>query len=72
MFPPDIVYKGTNFLNDVSLDVTDPENVFAYITDADDPAIIVYDFNNDRSWRAEHPSMEIDPDVGSREITLLF
>ena len=59
-----MVYRETNFLNDLALDITDPDNTFAYFSDADDAVVIVYDFTNDRSWRVDHPpSMAVDPDV---------
>lgn len=63
VFPDSVVDRKTNFLNDVVVDLSDPDRVFAYISNAFDGAIVVYDFANDKSWSVKHESTAFDPDV---------
>lgn len=44
------------------------DDVFIYITDTVEPAIVVYDSGNDVTWRVSHPSMFPDPDFGESTI----
>ncbi len=66
-FDDSVVDRTTNFLNDIVVDISEGDggNKFAFIADASDGVIIVYDFDNDQSWRVDHPSMKVDPNVRS-------
>ena len=63
IFPASVVSRRENFLNDVALDLTDRRRKFAYISNSDEGNIVVYDLARDKSWKAEHSSMKIDPKV---------
>ena len=63
-FPPNVVSRTSNFLNDIALDITDPQRKFAYISNSDEGTLVVFDQANDRSWRAEHSTMKANPKAG--------
>jgi hypothetical protein len=64
-----VVPAGKNYLNDIVLDFTaDTEEVFAYMSDPDLPAVYVYSMMSDSSWRAYHPTMGADPSASTIEI----
>lgn len=44
------------------------DDVFVYISDTVEPAIVVYDSQKDVTWRVSHPSMYPDPDFAQSEI----
>lgn len=72
-FPREVVRGETLFTNLV-IDETSarPENhcddVFIYITDTVEPAIVVYDSSKDLTWRLSHPSMYPDPNFAQSNI----
>ncbi|CAG0901892.1 unnamed protein product [Darwinula stevensoni] len=53
---PSSVVPPTNFLNDIVVDLTE-EDAYAYITDANEAALIVYRYRRDESWVARHEVM---------------
>ncbi len=56
-----MVSRTKSFLNDMVLDLTDADRgKLAYISDSDAGNIVVYDFANDRSWKANHLTMRAD------------
>lgn len=63
-FPSNVATPFGNNMKEMVLDNTD--GWFAYISDhGDDPGIIVYSFQQDRSWKVKDArSMRSDPDVG--------
>jgi hypothetical protein len=60
-FPADVVSPTSNFLNDITVGCLLKDECFAYISDALDSKVIVYDLKDDRSWFVRHASMNIDP-----------
>ncbi|CAH1800558.1 unnamed protein product [Owenia fusiformis] len=60
IFPEEVVSKSSNFLNDI---VVDPKGGFAYISDAADAKMVVYNYNTDRSHSIKHISMGYEPDA---------
>lgn len=64
MFPANVVSPKTNFLNDIVVGCHSETNCWAYISDATDSKIIVYNHEEDRSWFVHHPlSMNPDPEA---------
>jgi len=57
-FPTDVVSPTSNFLNDIVLDT---DNQVAYITDAVDSKIVVFDRAHNSSWYFSDETMEADP-----------
>ncbi|XP_050540185.1 protein yellow-like [Daktulosphaira vitifoliae] len=75
ILPPEILRKNTLLTNLVIDDQTeishlqdgflgDCDNVFVYMSDSTNPAILVYDARRDTAWRLSHPYMFPDPDFG--------
>jgi sugar lactone lactonase YvrE len=62
-FPADVVSRNSSFLNDIVVGCTNETDCIAYISDARDAKIIVYDLCNDKSWFVKHPSMLADPNA---------
>ena len=62
-FPDNVVSKTNSFLNDIVLDISDPNDKFVYISDSNEGVIIVYSHKLNKSWKAEHSSMKADPKV---------
>lgn len=54
-FPNNVVSSTSNFLNDV-LDYVEGRARYAYISDASDGKIVVYDYKNDDSYYSEDDS----------------
>lgn len=59
-FPENIVPRSGSFLNDIALNVANPNDKFAYITDSDRGRLIVYSLKTDKSWLVQHSSMRAD------------
>lgn len=55
-FPPEVVARNTSFLNDVVLEYVNGAVEYVYITDSLDPAIVVFQVSQRRSYRFEDPS----------------
>lgn len=69
VFPERVATRETNALKDIQVACTSREDCFAYISNAEPPCpIVVYDFKNDDSWFAIHPSMQ--PEVAHSSITI--
>ena len=66
-FPEEVAPLRENHLNDMVLDISDPEDKFAYFTDSHESTIIVYSLKQDRSWKVYHPTMEAVDDVSDLE-----
>ncbi len=62
-FPSGVASRTASFLNDIVLDITDPARKFAYISDSDEAAIVVYDHSRDKSWKVQHAAMRANPRV---------
>lgn len=60
-FPDHVAHRDTSYLNDIVLDHED--GGMAYITDTDDPGIIVYSLKNNTSWKVRHDSMKAKPEA---------
>ena len=58
-FPSSVASKSS-FLNDIALDISDPTNKFAFISDSNLGRIIIYSFALNKSWKAEHGAMKAD------------
>ena len=59
-FPANIVPRSGSFLNDIALNVANPDDKFAYITDSDLGRLVVYSLKQDKSWLVQHSSMRAD------------
>uniref|UniRef100_A0A1B0CXD0 Putative major royal jelly protein n=1 Tax=Lutzomyia longipalpis TaxID=7200 RepID=A0A1B0CXD0_LUTLO len=72
-FPSEVV-RGESLYTNLIIDDTTAkrenhcDDVFVYITDTVEPAIVVYDSGNDVTWRLSHPSMYPDPDFAESTI----
>ncbi|GAB0100424.1 major royal jelly protein 1 [Sergentomyia squamirostris] len=72
-FPPEVV-RGESLYTNLIIDDTTAkienhcDDVFVYITDTVEPAIVVYDSGNDVTWRLSHPSMYPDPNFAESTI----
>ena len=53
-----MVSRTRSFLNDITLDTSDPQDKFAFISDSNAGAIVVYSLRLNRSWNAEHLAMK--------------
>lgn len=49
--------------------VSDCDNVFVYMTDSTNPALVVYDARKDSAWRISSPLMFPDPDFGTYRVS---
>lgn len=58
--PNEVVNRTKNFLNDIVLDYVDGKMRFAYMSDAYDSRIIIYDFQTRSSYYIKDPSMDIE------------
>jgi hypothetical protein len=56
-FPNDVVSPTSNFLNDIAVSCISKEECYAYISDALDSKIVVYNYGQNRSWFVHHSSM---------------
>ncbi|XP_059611149.1 major royal jelly protein 1 [Phlebotomus argentipes] len=72
-FPPEVV-RGESLYTNLIIDDTSSkienhcDDVFVYITDTVEPAIVVYDSGHDVTWRLSHPSMYPDPNFAESSI----
>nr|ACO12697.1 yellow precursor [Lepeophtheirus salmonis] len=60
LFHRDVAKAGSNFLNDIAIDVSNSNNKFAFISDSKEGKIIVYSLLKNKSWAIEHQSMKVD------------
>lgn len=69
-FPEEVVNPQTNFLNDVVVECQGEgdKDCFAYISDAKDAKLVVYNLKEGRSWFVKHDSMKADPDAVTMDI----
>uniref|UniRef100_A0A0B7ARG0 Bee-milk protein n=1 Tax=Arion vulgaris TaxID=1028688 RepID=A0A0B7ARG0_9EUPU len=58
--PSNVASPTSNFLNDITLDYVGGKVRFAYITDANDARIVVFDFQTLKSFTVKHQSMNIE------------
>ncbi|XP_055852941.1 major royal jelly protein 1 [Episyrphus balteatus] len=70
---PRQVLRGESLFTNLIIDETTSkagtcDDVFVYISDTVEPAIVVYDSQQDVTWRVSHPSMYPDPDFAQSEI----
>lgn len=77
-FPPEILRRNSLLTNLVIDDntrsefgVPDCDNVFVYMSDSTNPALIVYDSRKDSAWRITHPYMFPDPDFGTYRVKFI-
>ncbi|CAL8145841.1 unnamed protein product [Orchesella dallaii] len=64
IFPHSVVNHTKNFLNDIVVgckNIQDENNCYAYISDADDSKLVMYNLMEDRSWFVTHETMIADP-----------
>ncbi|XKL69266.1 hypothetical protein PGB90_007035 [Kerria lacca] len=74
-FPPEILRRNSLLTNLVIDDNTrsefgipDCDNVFVYMTDSTNPALVVYDSRKDSAWRITNPFMYPDPNFGTYRV----
>lgn len=62
--PDEVASSTSNFLNDIVLDYVDGKVRYAYITEANEGYLVVYDFETRSAYKIEHDSMkhEVDDD----------
>ncbi|ODM90687.1 Protein yellow [Orchesella cincta] len=60
-FPDNVVSHQTNFLNDIVVACKEKDKCWAYITDAKDAKLVVYNLEENRSWFVHHKTMMADP-----------
>ncbi|CAL8129005.1 unnamed protein product [Orchesella dallaii] len=64
-FPNSVVPRDGNVIKDTQVACTSREDCFAYISNinaTEVSALIIYDYKNNDSWMAYHPSMLADPE----------
>jgi hypothetical protein len=66
-FPADQVKNDSLFAN-VAIEDTDCDNTFAYVTDIFNPALLVYSWKLQESWRITHHYFHPDPLAGNYSI----
>ena len=66
-FPENVVDRETSFLNDVVVGCKSEQDCTAYISDAGDAKIVVYNLAANSSWFVTHSSMEADPEASAIE-----
>jgi hypothetical protein len=66
-FPSDQIKNDSLFAN-VAVEDTDCENTFAYVTDIFNPALLVYSWKLQDSWRVTHHFFHPDPLAGNYTI----
>ena len=59
-FPTSVVPNRGALLNDLAVNVADPENKMVYISDSDRGLLAVYSVRRDQSWTVAHSSMRAD------------
>ncbi|XP_039289949.1 protein yellow [Nilaparvata lugens] len=72
-FPQEVLRRNSLLTNFVLDDQNDDgaggyggcDNVFVYMADTTNPAVVVYDSRRDSAWRLSHPLMFPDPDHGT-------
>ncbi|CAL8147982.1 unnamed protein product [Orchesella dallaii] len=62
-FPSNVVSQTSNFLNDIVVGCKNKDNCWAYITDAADSKLVIYNLKEDRSFFVTHETMEPDPNA---------
>ncbi|XP_037945802.1 major royal jelly protein 1-like [Teleopsis dalmanni] len=70
---PNEILRGESLFTNLVIDETTSrgancDDVFVYISDTVEPALIVYDSERDVTWRLTHPAMFPDPDFAQSEI----
>uniref|UniRef100_A0A336N1Q4 CSON010085 protein n=1 Tax=Culicoides sonorensis TaxID=179676 RepID=A0A336N1Q4_CULSO len=66
-FPSDQVKNDSLFAN-IAVEDDDCENTFAYVTDIFNPALLVYSWKQQSSWRVHHHYFHPDPLAGNYSI----
>lgn len=59
-FPAEQVHNDSGFAN-IAVEDTDCDSTYAYITDIFNPALLVYSWKHDDSWRVTHNYFHNDP-----------
>ncbi|CAL8145838.1 unnamed protein product [Orchesella dallaii] len=62
VFPNNVVSYTINFLNDIVVGCTEKDSCWAYITDAFDAKLVIYNLEENRSWFVTHETMLANPD----------
>lgn len=65
-FPANVVSPTNNFLNDIVVacgDEQDRSKCYAYITDARDSKLVIFNLKEDRAWFVHHKTMKFDPEA---------
>lgn len=66
-FPPEQVKNDSLFAN-IAVDDDDCDDAFAYVTDIFNPALLVYSWKQQSSWRVNHHYFHPDPLAGNYSI----
>ena len=59
-FPESVVPKQSSFLNDITLNVANEDDKYAYISDSERGVLVVYSLARNSSWLVRHSSMRAD------------
>ncbi|CAH1100623.1 unnamed protein product [Psylliodes chrysocephalus] len=66
--PDDQLHEDNFFANIAVEESDDCDNNFAYLADLGQPALVVYDFKNNKSWMFKHHYFNIDPLAGNMKL----
>ena len=62
-FSAAVVGGDSSFLNDIVVGCKSESDCWAFISDARDAKIVVYNYEKDKSWYVQHESMKADPNA---------
>ncbi|CAG5125231.1 unnamed protein product [Candidula unifasciata] len=60
IMPADVVNRTTNYLNDIVLDYVNGSVRYAYVTEANEGSLLVYDFQTRHGYKLEDQSMKAE------------
>lgn len=66
--PEDQYVTGRNLFCSVVVEENNCNDSFAYLSDLSHPAMVVYSFENDRSWVVQHNFFALDPLAGEMTV----
>ncbi|CAL8147985.1 unnamed protein product [Orchesella dallaii] len=62
-FPSNVVSQTSNFLNDIVVGCKNKDECWAYITDAADSKLVIFNLKEDQSFSVIHETMLADPEA---------
>lgn len=66
---PKAQFKDDSFLANIAVEDTDCHDTYAYLGDLGKPAVIVYSWKRNESWRVNHHYFNIDPLAGEFNVS---